>query len=179
MILGIDKIHKLVREKSLVSYLSERELQNPEGAGMDLRLGELYKVSGEGFLGIDERRTANVKRIASFNTSKKQKVVLRPGVYYTMTTVEEVKTPPNVVILFYSRSTLYRSGIALFTGNCAPGYKGKLTFGIANLGKNPFQIELGARIAHAFFFEVKGKTNLYRGQWQGGRVATKKKEKQV
>jgi len=29
------------------------------------------------------------------------------------------------------------------------------------------------------FFQVKGKTHLYRGQWQGGRVTTKKREKQV
>jgi hypothetical protein len=29
------------------------------------------------------------------------------------------------------------------------------------------------------FSEVKGDSNLYRGQWQGGRVTTEKKEKQV
>ena len=52
-------------------------------------------------------------------------------------------------------------------------------FGIVNLGPSNVEIELGARIVHAMFFEVKGKTTLYRGQWQGGRVTTRKKEKQV
>ena len=58
-------------------------------------------------------------------------------------------------------------------------YKGELVFGIINLGNCDIKIELGARVVHAMFFQVKGKTNLYRGQWQGGRVTTKKKEKQV
>jgi hypothetical protein len=29
------------------------------------------------------------------------------------------------------------------------------------------------------FMEIKGKGSQYRGQWQGGRVAATKKEKQV
>jgi hypothetical protein len=34
MILGIKKLLKLVKEKKLVENLSERELKNPEGAGL-------------------------------------------------------------------------------------------------------------------------------------------------
>ena len=34
-------------------------------------------------------------------------------------------------------------------------------------------------IVHIQFHEVKGTGNMYRGQWQGGRVTTTKKEKQV
>ena len=40
-------------------------------------------------------------------------------------------------------------------------------------------IELGARIVHILFYEVKAGGTLYRGQWQGGRVTAAKKEKQV
>jgi len=38
---------------------------------------------------------------------------------------------------------------------------------------------MGARFVHIQFSEVKGGGSMYRGQWQGGRVTTKKKEKQV
>ena len=34
-------------------------------------------------------------------------------------------------------------------------------------------------ISHTTIKFIKGDSNLYRGQWQGGRVTTKKKEKQV
>jgi hypothetical protein len=42
MVLGIKKLLKLVKEKKLVENLSERELKNPEGAGFDLRVGEIF-----------------------------------------------------------------------------------------------------------------------------------------
>ena len=179
MILGIDEIHKLVRESKLVENLSERELTNPEGAGLDLRIGELYEISGKGFLGVEERSTSKAKLVAKFDTKKSKTVMLGPRVYYTMTTIESINTPSDLVVLFYPRSTLYRSGVLLISGNCAPGYKGKLTFGLFNLGKKPFRLEMGARVAHSMFYRVKGKTGLYRGQWQGGRVDSGGREKQI
>jgi len=179
MILGINKLLKLVKEKKLVENLSERELQNPEGAGFDLRLGEIYEISGKGFLGLEERKTPKTKLLAKYNSKRKQSFLFEPGKYYLMKTIERVNTPNNILILFRPRTTLFRSGLMLFTSNASPGYQGELTFGILNPGPCQTKIELGARVAHAMFYKIEGKTNLYRGQWQGGRVSTKKKEKQV
>ncbi|PIP24340.1 MAG: hypothetical protein COS25_01360 [Candidatus Nealsonbacteria bacterium CG02_land_8_20_14_3_00_37_10] len=180
MILGIDKLLKLVKEQKLVENLSERELKNPEGAGFDLRIGELYEVSGKGFLGIEERETPEIKSVAKFNKKEgKKKVSLKPKTYYLMKTIERLNLPENLLALFTPRSTLYRSGVFIFGGQTAPGYQGELTTGIYNFRNEKFEVEMGARVMHIMFFEVKGKTNLYRGQWQGGRVTTKKKEKQV
>jgi deoxycytidine triphosphate deaminase len=179
MILGIKELLKLVKTKKLVENLSERELKNPEGAGFDFRIGEIYEISGKGFLGIEERKTPEIKLLAKYNQKKKKSFIFKPGKYYLMKTIEKVNTPENILILFRPRSTLYRSGIMIFTGNVSPDYKGELVFGIINLGPCEVKIELGARVVHAMFFQVKGKTNLYRGQWQGGRITTKKKEKQV
>jgi len=177
MILGIDELHKLVKEKNLVENLCQRELENPEGAGFDFRLGEVYELKGKSFLGVEERKTPEVKLLAKFPEDKY--FVFKPGKYYLMKTIEKVNTPENILILFRPRTTIFRSGMMIFTGNVSPGYCGELTFGIVNLGSVEVKIELGARVVHAMFFEVRGKTHLYRGQWQGGRVTTKKKEKQV
>jgi len=179
MILGVKKLLKLVKTKKLVENLSERELKTPEGAGFDLRIGEIYSISGKGFLGIDERETPKIKLLAKYNPKKKQRFVFKPNKYYLMKTIEKVNTPENIMILFRQRSTLHRSGIMVFTANVSPGYKGELVFGITNLGPCSVEIELGARVVYAMFHEVKGKSNLYRGQWQGGRITTKKKEKQI
>jgi len=179
MILGVNKILKLVRERKLVENLCERELKNPEGAGFDLRMGEIYEIYGKGFLGIEERETPKIRLVAKYNPKKITSFIFRPGVYYLMKTIEKVNTPEDISILFRPRSTLFRSGMAIFTGVASPGYRGELTFGITNLGNSNIKIDLGARVAHAMFYEVKGKTNLYRGQWRGGRVTTKQKEKQV
>ena len=179
MILGVKKLLELVKKKRLVENLSERELKNPEGAGFDLRIGEIYEISGKGFLGVEERETPQAKLLAKFDSTKKTNFVFKPGKYYLMKTVERVNTPENILIIFRPRTTIFRSGLMIFTGNVSPGYQGELTFGIVNLGPCEVKMELGARVVHAMFFEVKGKANLYRGQWQGGRVTTKNKEKQV
>ena len=178
MILGIDKLHYLVKTKKLVENLCEREMNNPEGAGFDLRLGEVYESqAGAGFLGEKERKTPAVKLIAQYGRDKY--FIFKPGKYYLIKTIEKVNTPADILILFRPRTTMFRSGLAVFTGNASPGYCGELNFGLANLGKSAIKIELGARVVHAMFYQVKGKTHLYRGQWQGGRVSAKKKEKQV
>ena len=179
MVLGIEELQKLVKEKKLVENLSERELHNPEGAGFDLRLGEIYEISGKGFLGQEERKTPKTTLLAKYNPKNKQSFIFKPGKYYLMKTIEKVNTPENILILFRPRSTLHRSGLTIFTANVSPGYRGELVFGIMNIGPCQMEIEIGARVVHAMFYKIKGKTNLYRGQWQGGRVSTKKKEKQV
>lgn len=67
----------------------------------------------------------------------------------------------------------------LRTGNVPPGYCGGLTFGLYNAGPVTVTIEMGARFVHIQFSEVAGGGNMYRGQWQGGRVAATKKERQI
>jgi len=179
MVIGVNKLLELVRKNKLVENLSERELKNPEGAGFDFRIGELYEVSGKGFLGIEDRKTPKIKLVTKYSSKKTKKVVLKPQTYYLMKTIESINLPENLLAIFTPRSTLYRSGVYIFGGQSAPGYRGELTMGIYNFRKTPFELEMGARVLHMMFFEVKGKSNLYRGQWQGGRITTKRKEKQV
>ncbi len=179
MILGVDRLLELVKTKKLVENLSERELINPEGAGFDLRLGEIYGLRGKGFLGIENRKTPGVKLLKKYDPKRKSSFIFKQGFFYLMKTIEKVNTPQDVLILFTPRTTIFRSGMMIFTATCSPGYCGELTFAITNLGSCEAEVELGARVVHAMFFQVKGKTNLYRGQWQGGRVTTSKKEKQI
>lgn len=179
MILGPGKLLELVRKKKLIEGLSERELTNPEGAGFDLRLGEVYKISGLAFLGETHRKTPDIKLVRKYEKGKKRTIKIAPGDFYLATTIETVNIPQNLTINFKPRTTTFRSGLFLRTGNVAPGYCGKLTFAIKNEGPITVEIEMGARIVHAQFEEVKGGGSIYRGQWQGGRVSATKREKQV
>ena len=179
MILGPKHLLELVHKKKLVEGLSERELTNPEGAGFDLRLGEVYKISGSAFLGETHRKTADIKLVKEYKPGKTTTIKIKPGDFFLATTIESVNTPKNLTIDFKPRTTTFRSGLFLRTGNVAPGYCGKLTFALKNEGPITVEIEMGARIVHAQFKEVKGGGSMYRGQWQGGRVSATKKEKQV
>ena len=179
MVLGIEELQKLVKEKNLVTGLSPRELENPEGAGFDLRIGELYEVLGQGFLGVEQRETPEMKLLAKHQNGKTVEFQIKPHTYYVMKTIEEVHMPENLLAIMAPRSTLFRSGVYVFGGQVPPGYKGGLNMGIYNFRDQEFRLEMGARVVHIMFFEVKGEGNLYRGQWQGGRVTTDQKETQV
>lgn len=179
MILGPKLLLKLVKTKKLVENLSERELTNPEGAGFDLRLGEVYKISGSAFLGEVHRKTADIELVKKFDSNKKGNIKIKPGDFFLVKTIESVNMPQNLTASITPRSTTYRSGIYLRTGNVPPGYSGGLTFALKNEGPITVEIEMGARFVHIQFSEVKGGGSMYRGQWQGGRVTARKKEKQV
>ncbi|HVZ11895.1 MAG TPA: 2'-deoxycytidine 5'-triphosphate deaminase [Patescibacteria group bacterium] len=179
MILGPKKLLALVKKIKLVDGLSERELTNPEGAGFDLRVGEIYSISGDAFLGETHRKTADVKLVAEYKEGKSTSFKIKPGDFYLVKTIESVNMPQNLTANMKPRSTTFRSGIFIRTGNIPPGYCGGLTFGLKNEGPITVEIELGARIIHVQFEEVDGGGNMYRGQWQGGRVNAKKLEKQV
>ncbi|RLC37429.1 hypothetical protein DRH27_03870 [Candidatus Falkowbacteria bacterium] len=182
MILGIKKLHKLVKEIKLVENLCERELNSPEGAGFDLRLGEIFKLEGNGFLGVEERDTPQNKSVGKYDEQKNENenfFVFAPGKYYLIKTIEKVNLPTSLSGIIFPRTTLFRSGLALFNGIVQPGYKGELTFGICNLGNSNIKISFGARVVHITFHEVLGEGNEYRGQWQGGRVSTEGKETQI
>ena len=186
MIIGIKKLHELVKENSLVENLCGRELNSPEGAGFDLRLGEVYEIEGDGFLGIEERDTPNIKLVGKHESSyakasedKENAFIFEPGKYYLIKTMEKVNLPTNLSGIIFPRTTLFRSGLALFNGIVQPGYSGELTFGICNLGKSNIKVSFGARVVHITFHEVLGEGNQYKGQWQGGRVGTNGQEAQI
>ena len=179
MIIGVDKLIELVKKKKLVENLSERELTNPEGCGFDLCLGKVHGISGKGFMGLTERDSADAEQILEYLSDKKQSIVIKPGESYLVTTREKVNMPENLTANMWLRGTLYRTGLILSGGNVAPGYCGELSFLLHNPGPCEMEIELGARIVHILFYEVTGKSNLYRGQWKNGRVTTETREKQV
>ena len=182
MILGIKELHKLTNEQKLVENLCEREINNPEGAGFDLRMGEVYELSGDGFLGVEERQTPEIKLLAKYNSEKiddENFFIFEPGKYYLIKTIEKVNLPLTLSGIIFPRTTMFRSGLGLFNGVVQPGYCGELTFGVCNLGKSKIKVSFGARVVHITFHEVLGEGNQYRGQWQGGRVATGGKEVQI
>lgn len=183
MIISAKKVLELNKNHKLVENLDKREL-NPEGLGIDVRVGEVYMIGGEGFLGIKDRETPKIRKIEG------PKVVLNPGDYFLVKTMEKVRVPGEKILIdgkkfflmldVYPRSTLQRSGIYLMTTKTDPGYHGELTFAMANLGTAPFKLEIGARIANLVFKKAEGDlSRAYGGQWRGGRVSTKGREKQI
>ena len=190
MIISAKKVLELNREHNLIENLSEREM-NPEGVGFDIRAGEIYSLKGQDFLGIEERDTPEIEKIADVKKGDKA-IIMQPGDYVLVKTIEKInvpgkkitvelgKPPVHLMVDAYPRSTLQRCGIYFRATKTDPGYTGELTFALANLGKCPFKLELGARFANLVFKEVIGDLSReYNGQWNKGRVSTEGTEKQI
>jgi len=177
MIIGLDEIKRL----NLVEGLCDREINNPEGTGVDLRAGKIFILDGKetGFLHIDTRKGPSCTLLAEYEEGKSKKIVLEPGKTYVIQTIEYMKTPLNLVGRFYPRANLFLAGLLVQGQKADPGYQGTVQFTLTNISGLPFELELGARIAMLMFHEVKGTTSEYRGQWKGGRPFIDKEENQV
>src|SRR5688572_18443484 len=124
MVLGPKELLKLVKKIKLVEGLSERELTNPEGAGFDLRLGEVIKISGKAFLGETHRKTPDIETVITYNPSassgqaakKPQSIKIKPGDFFLVKTIEKINLPINLSAVILPRTTTFRSGLFLRTG---------------------------------------------------------------
>lgn len=188
MIISAKLIIQLNEKYKFIDNICERE-KEPEGVGIDVRVGEIYSNKGSGFLGIEERKTPEATKIASF--PKDKSYILKPNEFILVKTIESINIPASEIIIddelkpgfimvdVYPRSTLLRSGVSLEATKTDPGYYGELTFGLKNIGGCDFEIELGARFANLVFHYVIGPVNEYKGQWKGGRVSKTEIEKQI
>ena len=184
-VLGIDVVLKRVKKEKLIENLGKRELENPEGVGVDLRLGAIHKIiSGGAFIeadgagGLGKRKGVKTQTLAEFNSKKRkqEEVVIKPGDYYLASTLEIINTPKDLMPLVFPRTSLFRAGLLLLNSKTDPGYRGTLTMGLKNLSDHEVTLQMGARICNIVFFKIEGKTVNYRGQHQGGRVSPEKVE---
>jgi deoxycytidine triphosphate deaminase len=190
MILSTKTVLDLNKKYKLIENLSDREKSNAEGVGIDIRVGEVYRLEGEGFLGVTDRKTPEERKIADIKEGDKE-VTLEPHDYVLVKTIEKVnipskkisieegEAPAHIMLDVHPRSTLQRCGIYFMGTKTDPGYSGELVFALTNLSNSQFRLELGARIANITFEQVVGDiVRAYDGQWKGGRVSAKKSEKQ-
>jgi deoxycytidine triphosphate deaminase len=185
MILSALKVLELNEKYKLIEGLSERELENPEGTVLDLRVGQIHNIIGESFLGVKDRYSSKTETIGDIKKDGNKKFTIKPGEYYLVTTMEIIHSPSEkvqyddllprgyLVPKVFPRSSLQRGGVSLHFTGTNPGYKGQLTFGIKNLGNQDFIFELGARMFSVEYEAVVGDIKrAYSGQHQGGRVTS-------
>lgn len=187
-VLGLNEVLERVKKEKLVENLGARELINPEGVGVDLRLGAVHKiVSGGAYIqgdrvkGLGSRKGVKTANIAEYKKNKRDQewVTIKPGDYYLVSTLEIINTPKDLMPLVYPRTSLFRAGLLLLNSKTDPGYKGTLTMGLKNLSEFEVKLQLGARICNLVFVKIEGQTTTYRGQHQGGRISPQDEEQQV
>lgn len=161
MILGHSEILRLAKEQNLIEDFEEK---NVEGAGVDVRAKTFYMLKNGAKLSEEDRALPEIEEI------QEDPVVLKPDDYVLVETIEKVNMPLDLCAWMRHRSTLQRSGVALFTALIDPGYQGGLVFGMKNQGAFDFEIKKGTRVGQLIFEQVRGDAKEYAGRYQGGKV---------
>ncbi len=183
------KILELNTKYELIKDLAQRELENPEGSGIDLRVGAVHKIIGDSFLAADnssrERYSPKIELVGDIEKEGNKLITMKPGDYFLVTTMETIHAPAEkikyddsfpegfLIPKIWPRSSLQRGAVSFHATKTDPGYKGKLAFGIKNLGTEDFKFELGSRMFNIEYEPVIGDIKrAYSGQHQGGRVTS-------
>jgi dCTP deaminase len=103
--------------------------------------------------------------------------VLQPGAVVLASSREYVRLPANIAADLKLKSTLGRSWINhALAGWIDPGFEGDITLELQNIGKTPYTLKAGTRVAQLVFMELdapcKTPYSRCKGRYQHQRGAT-------
>ena len=137
--------------------------------GLDLRLGNVYKIEGK-YLKLydDVKEIGKLIKVKPFLEEINHRSVYKiyPKQAYIFETDRQIKIAEDCMQLYRPRSSLLRCGVALHTAVGDVGYNGRLQFLCYNYTDNIFYIEQGARFAQLIDIPVKGASISYDGDYQ-------------
>ena len=184
-LLAASQIRELIVNSNLVSkpvYDSDSEWQERidfiEGSQYDLTIDRLFTRSMGAvkvpFIGRKSREGAKLEEITPEYDEERDEAVweLKPGFNnsYIAMTGELVNFPAGVAGVLAARSTCFLNGLYPGVTWIAPGFSGKLRFGLAP--SDTVRIGRGARVIslHVMHFDkgiTKEDVGLYKGVWGG------------
>ncbi|MBI5347479.1 MAG: deoxyuridine 5'-triphosphate nucleotidohydrolase [Candidatus Aenigmarchaeota archaeon] len=160
MLLSKKEILEKIKEGMLVLNMIDPAVQIQQ-AGVDLTVGRIYTLKGEGALDFDnsKRKIPEYEVIEPAN----EKWVLEPGTYHAAMN-ETIKLPDNIAGLLLPRSSALTCGLEVHSALWDPGYEGR-SFMHFSL-KKKIELHKNARICQMIFFLLEN-TEEYRGSYTG------------
>jgi dCTP deaminase len=154
----------ILSDQDIIQYLDEGKitiepLEDPsrqiQPSSVDLRIGNEFK----GFRiirkpCIDPLDKSDLESyMESFHLEQGEAFIIHPGEFALATTYEAVKLPDDLVARVEGRSSMGRLGITMHVtaGYIDPGFQGKITLEISNIGKMPVALYTGQRVCQIVF----------------------------
>lgn len=132
----------ILSDRTIKEYLDEgrisiepSSLRDIQPASMDLRLSNEFRIPEKNY-------------IIKGNT-----YTLYPGEFILGSTQEYIKIPDDIVARVEGRSSMGRLGVTMHitAGFIDPGFEGRITLEIANLGNSPVRLCAGQRVCQIVF----------------------------
>lgn len=123
-------------------------------SSLDLRLGEHFITFQQTkAMLLDTRNLCLDGMTQDIYADPNEGIIIHPGQFMLGTTIEIVKVPEDMAARIEGRSSYGRLGIAIHStaGYCDPGWEGRVTLEIQNLGVVPVKLYPGERICQIIF----------------------------
>ena len=140
--------------KIIINPLTNPEVQI-QPSSVDLRIGREFK----GFRIIRKPCIDPMDQndldsyMESFYIDEGEPFIIHPGEFALATTYETIKLPHDLVARVEGRSSMGRLGVTMHVtaGYIDPGFMGKITLEISNIGKMPVALYTGQRVCQIVF----------------------------
>lgn len=162
MILSDKEITAAVHAGSLsISPFSESQVQS---AGFDFTIGNTFWRLASG-----ENEYIQPGSLPKYKVIIADRYLLDPGEYILVSTKEYFHLPDDLAALITLRNTYIRLGLFSQNAGCvSPGFEGRLTIALCNMGKAGIVIESGACLGQLLFMRTAVPAAApYRGRYQG------------
>ena len=173
MILSDADIRRRLEDGGLaVEPLEDPELQI-QPASVDLRLGrEFLEFQHTNIPCIHPESEGEIAEYVDETVvDEGEEFILHPGDFVLGTTIERVEIPPDLIAHVEGRSSLGRLAIVVHAtaGLCDPGFVGKITLELSNLGAAPVALSPGMRISQLTFTRLSSPAERPYGEERGSK----------
>ena len=155
MILSDRDIKKYIEEGRIkIHPLPDFEIQLGP-ASLDVRLDNIFRVFNHTQIPyIDPKNKSTFENLTEvIKVEENKPFVLQPGQFILASTLEEVELPDDIGARIEGRSSWGRLGIIVHStaGYIDPGFRGKITLEMSNIGMLPVLLYPGMRIYQLSF----------------------------
>ncbi len=100
--------------------------------------------------------------------------VLKPGQAILACSEEKVKMPRGYMGFLQTKGSLARLFVSVHCcdGQIEPGFEGRITYEICNMGNMAVKLHPGVPVAQLFIFQVSSKTASYNGKYNNSMIPT-------
>ena len=153
----------ILSDKTIKEYLKEGKIgfdpltdeKQIQPSSIDMRLGDefkVFKVIRKPYIDPDDEED-----LASYMEStivpEGEAFIIHPNEFALATTLEYVKLPDDIVARVEGRSSMGRLGVTMHVtaGFIDPGFEGRITLEISNIGSMPVALYPGQRVCQIVF----------------------------
>ena len=153
----------ILSDKTIKEYLEEGKIvidslkdeQQIQPSSVDMRLGDefkVFKVIRKPY--IDPKDEDDIAEYMESSTAPEgEAFIIHPNEFALATTQEYVKVPDDLVARVEGRSSMGRLGVTMHVtaGYVDPGFEGRITLEISNIGAMPVALYPGQRVCQLVF----------------------------